>query len=134
MKNPSKRNFKKLNPVLRGVLFLIGFISIALALAGIFLPVLPTVPFLLLALGCFARSSELFYTWLLEHAYLGQLIRPYVQGEGIPRVAKIKAIVLIWLSITISVLFFLETLWLRILLLVIAIGVTIYLWFLPTNS
>ncbi len=132
MNNSSNLNLKKLHPVLRWVLFVTGFISIALALIGIFLPVLPTVPFLLLALGCFARSSERFYTWLLEHAHLGQLIRPYIQGEGVPQATKIKAIALIWISITISVLFLLETLWVRVLLLVIASSVTAYLWYLPT--
>ncbi len=132
MNNSPNQDLEKLNPVLRGVLFVAGFISIALALIGIFLPVLPTVPFLLLALGCFARSSERFYTWLLEHAHLGQLIRPYVQGEGVPQATKIKAIALIWISIAISVLFLLETFWVQIVLLVIACGVTIYLWCLPT--
>ena len=123
---------KQLNPVLRWILLISGFVFIALAIIGIFLPVLPTVPFLLLASGCFARSSERFYTWLLDHTHLGPLLRPYLRGCGIPRATKLKAIALIWASIAISVLFLLETLWVRVFLLVIALGVTIYLLYLPT--
>lgn len=122
----------QLNPVLRWILLISGFISIALAIIGVFLPVLPTVPFLLLASGCFARSSERFYAWLLDHAHLGPMIRPYLQGCGIPRATKLKAIALTWISIAISVLFLLEILWVRVFLLVIALGVTIYLLYLPT--
>ena len=123
---------KQLNPVLRWILLIAGFIAIALAIIGIFLPVLPTVPFLLLALGCFARSSEHFYAWLLDHTHLGPLIRPYLQRSGIPRATKLKVIALLWISIIISVLFFLETPWTRACLLVIALGVTLYLLYLPT--
>lgn len=125
---------KQYNPALRWVLLLLGFASIFLAIIGIFLPVLPTVPFLLLALGCFARSSERFYAWLIDHTHFGPLIRPYLQGAGIPRAAKVKAIALVWISITISVLFLLETLWVRVFLLVIALGVTVYLLCLPTSE
>lgn len=99
---------------------------------GIFLPVLPTVPFFLLALACFARSSERFYTWLVEHAHFGPLIRPYLQGEGIPRKTRRKAIGLLWICIGVSVLIFIDVLWLKGLLLVIATGVTVYLLRLPT--
>lgn len=123
---------KQLKPALRWTLLLVGFVAVVLAIVGIFLPVLPTVPFLLLALGCFARSSERFYTWLRDHAHFGPLIRPYLQGRGIPRAARLKAIALLWTSITISVLFLLETPWVRGGLLVIALGVTLYLLRLPT--
>ncbi len=123
---------KQLNPAWRWVLLLIGFASIFLAIMGIFLPVLPTVPFLLLASGCFARSSERFYAWLIDHSHLGPLVRPYLQGGAIPRATKVKAITLIWISIALSVLFFLETFWLRACLLAIAFGVTVYLLYLPT--
>ena len=132
MKSSSNQTPKQLTPALRWVLFLVGFIAIVLAVIGIFLPVLPTVPFLLLASGCFARSSERFYAWLLGHTHFGPMIRPYLQGSGIPRTAKLRAITFIWVSIAISVLFFLNTLWVRILLLIIAVCVTLYLLYLPT--
>ncbi|MCK4502900.1 MAG: YbaN family protein [Desulfuromonadales bacterium] len=123
---------KQLNPVLRWVLLFVGFVAVILGIVGIFLPVLPTVPFLLLASGCFARSSERFYVWLLDHAQLGPLLRPYLQGSGIPPATKLKAIALIWFSIIISVFFFHKTIWMQVGLLTIAVGVTLYLWYLPT--
>ena len=132
MNSSPKQLSKQLNPVLRWILLISGFVSIALAIIGIFLPVLPTVPFLLLASGCFARSSERFYAWMLDHTHLGPMIRPYLKGGGIPRATKLKAIALIWASIAISVLFLLEILWVQVFLLVIALGVTIYLLYLPT--
>ena len=114
-----------LSPALRWLLCGAGFTAVILAVIGIFLPVLPTVPFLLLALACFARSSERFYLWLREHNQLGPLVRPYLQSEGISRKSKIRAILLIWLSIGLSVLFLLETFWVQVLLLAIAAAVTL---------
>jgi hypothetical protein len=121
-----------LNPFLRWTLLIVGCLAVVLAIVGMFLPILPTIPFLLLAVACFARSSTRFYSWLLDHGYLGPLIRPYLEGGGIPRSARIKAIVLLWTSIGASVFFFIETPAIRGMLLVIAAGVTLYLLRLPT--
>jgi len=85
-----------------------GFLDTALGVLGIFLPVLPTVPFLLLALACFARSSEQFYNWLLGHAHLGALIRLYINGQGMTRASKVKAIALVWASISLSAFYLVE--------------------------
>jgi hypothetical protein len=120
--------------ILGWFLLIIGFISIALGVVGIFLPVLPTVPFLLLSLACFARSSDRFSNWLLNHNHLGPLIQPYLQGQGIPRAAKFKAIALLWTSIGFSVVFLLELIWVKVLLLIIAVAVTVYLQHLPATQ
>lgn len=118
--------------ILRWLLFACGWLSVVLALLGLFLPVLPTVPFLLLALACFSRSSDRFHTWLVEHEQLGPLVRPYLAGAGMPLGAKFKAILLVWASILLSTFFLVERLWLQILLPLIALGVTLYLLRLPT--
>ena len=123
---------KPLSPVLRWILFVTGFIAIGLGVIGIFLPVLPTVPFLLLAAACFGRSSERFYTWLINHTQLGPLVRPYLQGSGLTRASKLKAIGYIWASIAISAIFLVNIIWVRGLLLIIGLGVTLYLLQLPT--
>lgn len=120
-----------IHPVRRWALLIAGFIAVALGVLGIFLPVLPTVPLLLLALACFTRSSDRFYLWLINHARLGPLVQPYLNSQGMTRASKVKALTLLWISITASVVFLIELLWVRGLLLVVALGVSVYLLRLP---
>lgn len=115
----------------RLILIATGLLCTVLAVLGIFLPLLPTVPLLLLAAACFARSSERFHSRLLAHPQLGPIIRSYQNGQGIPLRAKVTAISLLWLTIPISVFFFLTQLWLQICLITIGLAVTIYLLRLP---
>lgn len=114
-------------------LFLItaGTVCVALGIIGLFLPLIPTTPFLLLASACYLRGSERMHTWLLSHGKLGAYIRNFEQGNGIPRQAKIFTIATLWLSISLS-LFLLDYLWVRIALLLIAGIVTIWLIRMPT--
>ena len=128
----SQTKLKTINPALRWTLLFSGFLATGLGILGIFLPVLPTVPFLLLALACFARSSERFYIWLLDHAHFGPIIRPYINGQGMKRASKVKAIALVWASISLSAFYLVELDWVRWLLLLIACGVTLYLLKLPS--
>ncbi len=74
----------------------------ALGVLGIFLPGLPTTPFLLLAAACFVRSSERFYLWLVQHPHLGPWIRDYLDGSGIPRKAKVYTLIVLWSCIALS--------------------------------
>ncbi len=110
----------------------IGWASVLLGTLGIFLPVLPTTPFLLLAAACFARSSPKFYQWLVSHPKLGRYILHYLNGKGIPKRAKWVAIIMIWTTITTSALFFVQLVWLKVMLFVIAACVTLYLIRQPT--
>lgn len=109
-----------------------GTFFVGLGIVGIFLPILPTTPFLLLAAACYARSSERFYNWLLNHRWFGKYIRTYREGRGIPLKAKALSISLIWLTIFSSVIFVVHPLIVRVILIVIAAGVTFYLLSLPT--
>jgi uncharacterized membrane protein YbaN (DUF454 family) len=118
--------------LLRWVLVCCGWLSITAGVVGIFLPLVPTVPFLLLAAACFARSSDRFHRWLLEHAYLGPLISDYLNYGGIPQRARRIAISMVWVSFPTSAFFFVHVTWLKILLLAIAAGITLYLVQLPT--
>lgn len=121
-------------PLVRTLLAAIGLLSTALGVVGIFVPVLPTVPLLLLAAACFARSSERFHGWLLGHPYLGPMIRDYMDGQGVPLRAKIIAISTIWVSISISVLFLIPLFWVKVFLIAIGLCVTIYLLRLPMRE
>lgn len=116
----------------RWLLIAIGWLAILGGVAGIFLPLLPTVPLLLLAAACFARSSERFHNWLVEHDRLGPLIKGYLGGAGIPLRAKVTAIGMVWVSVPVSAFLFVPLPWVRVLLLTIAIGISIYLLRLPT--
>ncbi|WP_342653322.1 YbaN family protein [Pseudomonas sp. F3-2] len=104
----------------------IGWLSVALGVVGIFLPVLPTTPFLLLAAACFARSSPRFYHWLVDHPRLGPWIRDYLQGNGIPLKGKVYAIGLMWLSIGFSC-WLVPLVWARGFMLISAVLVTVYI-------
>ena len=101
-----------------------GFISIGLAVFGIFIPVLPTTPFLLLAAGCFVRSSPRLYTWLIHHKWFGAYIRHYREDRAITVQAKIVTLLLLWGMIGYTALGIVTAWWLRILLGIVAGGVT----------
>ena len=76
-----------------------------LGIAGIFLPILPTTPFLLLAAACYMRGSEKFYNWLMNHPKHGEFIKNYREKKGIKKRVKIQAVILLWIFIEISVVF-----------------------------
>jgi len=116
----------------RKVFLAAGTVFVGIGILGIFLPVLPTTPFLLLAVACYARSSKRFYHWLLNHRWLAKYIQPYREGKGIPLKAKVTAICLIWATILSSALFVIHPLIVKIALILIAGGVTVYLLSLPT--
>lgn len=123
-----------INPLIRWLLLCCGWTALGCGIAGIFLPLVPTVPLLLLAAACFMRSSERLHCWLLEHPRLAPLIVDYLHGKGIPPRAKRMAIGTLWISVSISAVFFVSVAWIRILLLVVAIGVTSYLASLPVRT
>ncbi len=117
--------------LLRTALVAAGIGATVLAVVGAFVPVLPTVPLLLLAAACFARGSDRLHRWLMEHDRLGPLVRAYQDGK-VPRRAKMTAIGVIWASISVSVLV-VPLPWVRVVLLAVAAGVTVYLLRLPTR-
>ena len=114
------------NRLVRYALQGVGWLSVALGVIGIFLPVLPTTPFLLLAAACFARSSPRFYNWLVNHKRLGPWIRDYLEGNGIPLKGKVYAIVTMWFSIGLSC-YLVPLLWARVFMLISAVLVTVYI-------
>ena len=130
---PAEANGKVINHRgLRYLLIAAGFACTALGVLGIFLPLLPTVPLLLLAAACFARGSERCYRWLLEHRHLGPMVSGYLHGHGIPRRARWTAITLVWISIPLTVAFAAIPFLVKILLIGIGAGITVYLLRLPT--
>lgn len=105
---------------------IIGTIAVGLAILGVFLPLLPTTPFLLLASACYARGSKRMHAWLLGNKVFGRYLRDFEEGRGIPLRGKIVAVSLMWISILYSISR-LTSIALIAMLVIIAIGVTIYL-------
>lgn len=122
------QSLKKKSLVIAGTIFVgIGFV-------GIFVPILPTTPFLLLAAFCYIRSSDRFYNWLITNRLLGTYIRSYLERKGMPRKVKVATIALLWIGILCSIVFATDNLITRIILLVIAIGVTLHISLLKPTS
>lgn len=125
-----------MTPVKRVLLVSAGCLSLALGVIGAFLPLLPTVPLVLLAGFCFARSSEKLHAWLLAHRYFGPIIENFEAGRGVPRRVKVRAITIIWLSMGFSS-WIVGRPMLILMLVTIGLATSTYLWRLPeyqTNS
>jgi len=122
-----------LRRVRRVVFQVLGGLFVGLAVLGIVLPVLPTTPFVLLAAVCFARGSERAYQWLLDNRVFGPVIREWRRSRSLPLRVKVRAIALLLLMIGATIVFFVDALWMRILLGLIAAGVTTFLVRIPTT-
>ena len=110
--------------LLKALLIAGGVLCVGLGIVGIFLPLMPTTVFLLLAAACFSRSSERFHRRLVEHPLLG----PYIsQSRGMTRRQKITAIAVLWLSLGATMYWTARAPWLRALLVIIGLGVTLHL-------
>lgn len=97
-----------------------------LAILGIFLPLLPTTPFLLLASACFARGSERMQRWLYSNKLFGSYLTNIRAGLGIPLRTKMVAIAVLWLSLGFSA-WHIPLWWVQCLLLIPGVSVTVYL-------
>lgn len=117
----------KMSKFKRNLLIISGFICVGLGVLGIFLPVLPTTPFLLLAAAAFAKSSDRAYHWLMTNRWFGSYITNYREGKGIPLRVKITSITFLWITILASAIFFIENIYIKIMLILIATGVTIHI-------
>ncbi len=105
------------------LLLFLGTLCLVLAIVGIFVPVLPTTPLLLLTAYCYYRSSERMYTWLMSHPHLGPYIKNFREHRMIPRRVKVYILILLWSSLLFCA-YILDPLWLKGLMMAIAIGVT----------
>jgi uncharacterized membrane protein YbaN (DUF454 family) len=120
------------NKLIRWVLITAGTIFLGLGILGIFLPILPTTPFLLLVAACYARSSKKFYNWLINNKWFGSYIKNYQEGKGVPLKVKVYTISLLWITILFSAFFIVRILWVKVLLILIAVGVTIHVLTIKT--
>jgi uncharacterized membrane protein YbaN (DUF454 family) len=117
-------------PIRRAALLVCGTLSLGLGVLGIFVPLLPTTCFLLVAAWCYARSSQRLYDRLMRARWIGGYLRRYRDERSIPIHVKIASLVMMWITIGYSVLVF-PNMAVRIALLVTAIAVTWHLYRLP---
>ncbi|HSW55792.1 MAG TPA: YbaN family protein [Ignavibacteriaceae bacterium] len=124
----------KLPGIYRYLYFISGVLLVAIGVIGIFLPILPTTIFLILASACFIKSSPKANEWLKNHKILGMYIQNYQDKSGLTIKSKIFNITLLWLMISVSAIFFTELWSIKFILFAIAIGVTVHLVMIKTKK
>lgn len=122
------------SPWVRGLLIGTGSLCVLLGVIGIFLPLLPTTPFMLLAAACFARSSRRFHEWLLANRTFGPLIHEWEQHRSIPRRTKLTAIALMSAMLAVSIVLFVKPGWLQLLLAAGGVALAIWIYRIPSRN
>ena len=108
-------------------LIIVGSVSLVLGVLGIFLPMLPTTPFLLLAAALFLRGNKNLHDWLMNHPRLGTYIANFTQHKAIPLRVKIVSVSTLWLTLLYCAICVAEHWALRGMFIAIAVGVTIHI-------
>jgi len=98
---PSRR-WPEPSPPVRYLLLVVGTVSVGFGVVGIFLPMWPTTPFLLLATACYIRASARLHDWLINHPRLGSYVRDYISGQGMPIKSKVTALTMLWVTLSSS--------------------------------
>ena len=110
-----------------------GFLAVALAIIGVFIPGLPTVPFLLVVLFCFERSSKKYHDMIMNNKYFGPVLQDYYSGKGLTSSVKIKAISFLSCGMAFSI-YKIQNLHVRIALAVVWLAVAIHIILLKTKK
>ncbi|WP_051216124.1 YbaN family protein [Ferrimonas futtsuensis] len=127
---PAKVKTYRRAPLTRYLLIGVGTLCAGLGLVGMFLPLLPTVPFLLLAAACFSRSSARMQAWLFNHRLLGPVIRNYLERRGLTLRQLLGSLVSIWIGMA-GAIYLAPVPAVQILLATIGLAVSIHLARLP---
>ncbi len=110
---------------MRIFLIIVGCVSLVLGILGMFLPLLPTTPFLLLSAAAWVKASPALYQWLLNHKVFGEYIRNFREHRAIPLRAKIVSVSLVWLTIGYCIFAVVdEWWWAQVLMTLLAIGIS----------
>ena len=123
---------KKCGRVKKTLLIVAGVVSLALGGIGVFLPLLPTTPFVLLAAGCFAGSSPAMHRWLCRSRFFGEYIENYRTNAGVSKSVKIRAILFLWAGLGLSAAAVHKPL-VRIILAVVGVCVSTHLVMMKTK-
>ncbi|GGC12703.1 hypothetical protein GCM10007205_22020 [Oxalicibacterium flavum] len=107
------------SPVARALFALAGCVSLLLGIVGIFVPGLPTTPFVLLAAACFAKASPRLHRWLLNHRVLGPFVRDWETHRSLTLRTKCIAIGSMAIMISLSAWSFAGRPWIQLSLLLL---------------
>ena len=113
--------------VKKKLLMLLGWFFVLLSAIGLLLPILPTTPFLILALALFANSSPKFHQMLLENRWFGDILKQWEDNKTVTRLIKIKATILVLISFSFSIFLVRESGILQIMLMLIAVILLFYI-------
>ena len=130
MENVKVENLK----IVRYAYLISGFLLVAIGVIGIFLPILPTTIFLILASACFVKSSPKANEWLRSNKLLSPYLKNYQDKAGLSIKAKIFTIGFLWVSISLSAFYLTSEFYIKIILLAIAVGVSIHLIMVKTKK
>ena len=112
---------------MKWILTILGVISLGLGILGIFLPLLPTTPLLLLAAALFLRSHKGLYDWLMNHPKLGPYITNFMVHKSIPLRVKVVSVGLVWVTLMNCSVFIADNWILRIFFVLLAVAITIHI-------
>lgn len=119
----------------KAILIFLGTVSLILAVIGIFVPGLPTTPFVLLSAGLYIRSSEKLYNALISNKLFGSYILKYQSNRGMTKSQKYFSIGIMWIMITVSYVFFISVFPLKIIILTLGVIGTVVMGFIiPTTN
>ena len=113
--------------VKRIVLVIAGTLFLIIGSVGVVIPVLPTTPFLLLAAACYIRGSKRIHNWMINNSIFGDFIRNYMERRGITIKQKVTTLIVLWLTIVVSIYYFIDDYLIRIVLFIIAVIVSIHI-------
>jgi uncharacterized membrane protein YbaN (DUF454 family) len=109
------------------LLIILGSVSLVLGVVGVFLPLLPTTPFLLLAAALYFRGSSRLYEWLIAHPHLGTYIRNFRENKAIPLRVKVVSVTLVWVTLLYCAIFIACNVYMRLFFVLLATGVTVHI-------
>ena len=118
--------------VKRVIFIVLGTLFLGIGCIGIVLPILPTTPFLLLAAACYVRGSKRIHRWMMSNRIFGEFISNYLEGKGIKPRQKLFTLTLLWLTITLTIVFLMDNILRRVFLFLIALIVSVHILKLPT--
>lgn len=119
---------------MRLFLVFLGTVFVVIGIVGIFLPLLPTTPFMLLAAACYAKSSSRFYNWIMNNKVFGPIIREWREYRSIPRKAKWFAMGFLLLTFGSSIIFFVPYFYVQIGLAFLCLGMLVFMWRIPVRE